>query len=137
MTENRLTSLVYVLMVLVSVNLALSAYLVLRPAGGGTQGTEAKTFPDDKVKALAKLTVDLYNRKDSATLYENFDEFARVQFSQQMLAEQVAKLHTIVGSVDDFAFSHSQVAGRQDGKEFWALIYKVRLKGGPFSAGEL
>lgn len=81
--------------------------------------------------------VDRYNAKDVAGLYAQFDPVAKMQFTQDKIAEVVDKLHQLGGRVDDFAYSHLEPAGNHNGKDFLTLHYKVRLSGGVLSSGEM
>jgi hypothetical protein len=139
MTENRLSALIYLLIALACVNLGISAYLVLRPGNvtNAQPKESAKTFPEAKVNALAQRTISLYNQKKTSELYAIFDGVARMQFAERNLSAQVEKLHSLVGTVGDYAYSYAQFAGTQDTKPFYNLLYKVRLEGSSFNTGEL
>lgn len=140
MNEKKIAGLLYLLTVLVCLNLGISAYLLFRPATAPAPGASAaarKIFASDAVNSLARTTVDLYNAGKSAELYERFDDLARIQFTQQAMSEQVSKLHSLLGTIGDYAYDRTEPASTQDGRQFYTLIYKVRLKGGPFANGEL
>ena len=139
MTEGRLTTLIYVLIALVCVNIGISTYLILRTGSiaGGQSKESVKKFSDEKINSIARQSVALYNQKKASELYATFDGTARMQFSERMLSDQIEKLHALLGTVADFAYSHTQFLGTQETKEFYNLLYKVRLEGGPFKTGEL
>jgi hypothetical protein len=139
MTENKLATLVYVLIALVCLNIGISTYLILRPGtnSGGQPKESVKKFSDEKINSIARQTVALYNQKKSSELYATFDGIARVQFSEKTLSDQMARLHSMVGTIGDFAYSHTQFLGTQETKEFYNVLYKVRLQGGTFRTGEL
>jgi CheY-like chemotaxis protein len=91
----------------------------------------------DNARGLAKALVELYNANDILGLYYQFDNLAKIQFTQDKLTEIIQKLHSFAGRVDGFAYSHAEAAGMQDGKELWALFYKLRLSGGTMPFGKM
>jgi hypothetical protein len=134
MSENKLAGLVYLLIALVCANLAISTYLLLRPAGGAAA---EKTFPESQTRPIAQKMVALYNQKNAAQMYQMFDELVRVQLAEQTLVDQLDRLHSLLGSIEDHAYSHTQFASTQQGRDLYNVFYKARLKGGSIVTGEL
>lgn len=142
MTEAKLLRLLQVTISLLVINLAATGYLIFSTLPGSKSTTlpaaPAKhDVPKDKAMALARIVVDKYNANDVASLYAQFDTLAKMQFSQEQLIESVKKLKLFASQVDDFTYSHAELAGKQGGKEFLTLIYKARLSGGSFPQGEI
>jgi CheY-like chemotaxis protein len=92
---------------------------------------------NDNARELAKVLVELYNKNDVLGFYYRFDNLAKIQFTQDKLTEIIQKLHSFAGRVDGFAYSHSEPAGMQDGKELRALFFKLRLSGGTMPFGKM
>lgn len=132
--------IVWLLLVLVSGNLALTAYLVLRPATVGAAASAAvgeSVISESKAHDLAKDIVALYNKNDTVGLYAKLDNLARVQISQEQLTRQIQKLHSLLGSVSNYAYTNSQLAGTSEGRTFYNVNYQVALSGGSFAHGTL
>lgn len=142
MNETKVLRSLYIVISLLLINVAATGYLafsiatnsqrqIASPAGAAYQVAK------DKAQALAKAVIERYNANDVVGLYSQFDALARMQFTQDKLADSVQKLHSLAGNVDDFAYSHTEAAGKRDGKEFLTLHYKVRLSGGVSPSGEM
>jgi hypothetical protein len=91
----------------------------------------------EKAAVLAKTLIDRYNASDVNGVYAMFDDFAKAQFSQEQLAGQVKKLHSVLGSIGTYAFDRTELAGTDAGRTFYNIHYKAALSGGPFSHGAL
>ena len=94
-------------------------------------------MPKSDAMAVAERIVKRYNANDLDGLYAEFSDVARMQFSKEKLRESMGKLHSVVGIVDDYAYSHTAAVGSQDGKQFKTIFYKVRLSGGSIPTGEM
>lgn len=132
--------IVWLLVLLVSGNLALTAYLTLRPAAVVAAATAAvgeSVISESKANDLAKEIVALYNKNDPTGLYAKLDNLARVQISQEQLTRQIQKLHSLLGEVSNYAYTNSEIAGTSGGKTFYNLNYKVALSGGTFAHGTM
>ncbi|MEP6897853.1 MAG: hypothetical protein ABI870_04930 [Rhodanobacter sp.] len=132
--------MVWLLVLLVTGNLALTAYVALRPAAVGAAATAAageSVISESKANDLAKDFVALYNKKDPVALYAKLDNLARVQISQEQLAQQIQKLHSVLGDVTNYAYVNSELAGTTDGKAFYNANYKVALSGATFAHGTM
>ena len=132
--------LVWLLLLLVSANLALTAYVVLRPAPAGATAAavvDKSVISESNANALAKDVVALYNKSDPSALYAKLDNLARVQISQEQLTQQVQKLHSLLGDVTNYAYTNAEVAGTHDGKTFYNLNYNVALSGATFAHGTM
>ena len=142
MTDRRVTNLLYALLVLVAVNLGLTIYFqVAKPQPVADQSANAggavAQISDQEAMALGHSVIDLYNANDTHGLYLKFDELARVQFTEQGLGEKLSKLQSMLGRVQDFAYSNAEVAGKSGGKTYLTLNYKARMTGGTFNAGAI
>ena len=127
-------------MLLVSANLALTAYVALRPAAAGTAATAAlgkSVISESEANDLAKDVVALYNKSDPGALYAKLDNLARVQISQEQLTQQVQKLHSLLGDVTNYAYTNAELAGTHEGRTFYNLNYQVALSGAAFAHGTM
>ena len=132
--------IVWLLVVLVSGNLALTAYLALRPAVLGTTANkiaDKSVISESKANELAKGVVALYNKNDPVELYAKLDNIARVQISQEQLTQQIQKLHSLLGEVSNYAYTDSELGGMSEGRTFYIVNYQVALSGGAFAHGTL
>jgi hypothetical protein len=129
------------IIVLLVANLGLSAYTAFRPSPApAVEGTKAKTTSAVGVAEADKIAesiVGLYNTKDTAALYDKFDQLAKVQITKQHFSSQMEKMVPLIGRIESFAYSHATSAGTQNGREYYILHYKVSLSGGPFSAADM
>lgn len=130
------------LLALVAINIGMTGYLLYSLNGRTPVTSEAKLPSEDQVSkeeamALAQRIVQRYNEQDVDGLYAQFSDVARVQFPKEKLTESMAKLHSVVGRVDEYAYTHTAAAGSQDGKEFRTIHYRVRLSGGAMPTGEM
>ncbi|WP_445145564.1 hypothetical protein [Dyella sp. Tek66A03] len=142
MTDRRVMNLLYALLVLVAFNLGLTIYFQAtkpQPVAdlSANPGGAAAQISDKEAMALAHSVVDLYNANDTHGLYLKFDDLARLQLTEQSLGEKLAKLQSMIGRVQDFAYSNAEVAGKSGGRTFLTLNYKARLTGGTFSSGAI
>ena len=142
MNEPKILHRLNVLIALVLVNIGAMAYHIYAERTSLTAPVEAQSSIGEQVSksdamAVAKKIVQRYNANDLEGLYAEFSDVARMQFSKEKLHESMEKLHQIVGTVDDYAYFHTVVAGSQDGKQFKTIFYKVRLSGGSIPTGEM
>jgi hypothetical protein len=131
----------YAIIGLLVLNLAATAYLVFRQpaasAGAPAKALAAVDITEAEAMTLANELVGIYNDKDNSALFERFDGLAKAQLTREQLDQQMAKLYPLMGSISDPAFSNAVLAATEGNREFYHLTYKVRLSGGPFSAGEM
>jgi hypothetical protein len=141
LNNSKLIWLLGSLIFLVTVNIGITSYVAFRPsvasapAKSGAVGESV--ISQASAKDYANAIVSLYNQKDVTGLYAKFDDLARVQFSKEVLAEKVLKLHSLLGNVGEVAFSNAEIAGINDGRTYYNLIYRVTLVGGQFPHGKM
>lgn len=142
MNELKLLNRINLLIALVVVNIGAMAYLIYAErtnpvAANQAQNSLGEQVPKSDAMAVAERIVKRYNANDLDGLYAEFSDVARMQFSKEKLHESMGKLRSVVGIVDNYAYSHTAVAGSQDGKQFKTIFYKVRLSGGSIPTGEM
>jgi hypothetical protein len=132
-----------VILLLVTVNLALTAALWLQRAQAPLAAAPSQPTPnalpaylDEPARSeLAARFQSLLNAGDASDLYAELDELAKVQISEPEFAEQLRQL-AVIGRVESAAYSHHE-SGAVGSFPAYVLHYKVRLSGGPFSTGTL
>jgi hypothetical protein len=141
MTTERMSAATVLIIALLIGNLGLSAYIAFRPSPTPTaMPSKEIATPDiatDQAKKLSGALIPLYNQKDIPALYDLFDPVAKVQITRDQVAAQIEKLATILGRIEDCAYSHATVAGIQEGRTYYTLHYKVSLSGGQLRAGNM
>lgn len=122
-------------------NLGLSSYIAFRPSpvtNAGSSNKEVSTaIKEGEANKIAATVIALYNAKNTEALYEQFDPLAKAQFTRQQLDSQMEKLSSLLGRVENCAYSHATAAGNQNGRDYYVLHFKVGLSGGPFASGDL
>jgi hypothetical protein len=142
MNEIKILNRLNVLIALVVLNIGAMAYHIYAERTSPTapsqvQSSLGEQVPKSDAMAVAERIVKRYNANDLDGLYAEFSDVARMQFSKEKLHESMGKLHSVVGIVESYAYSHSVVAGNQDGKQFKTIFYKVRLSGRSIPTGEM
>ena len=125
---------------MVLINLAFTSYIALKKQPDPSTANAAvddTVVSEAKAASLAKQLITLFNASDVPGVYAMFDDLAKAQISQDQLNEQVAKLHSVLGSIGTFAFDRAELAGTDAGRTFYNINYKVALNGGPFPHGTL
>jgi hypothetical protein len=139
--DRRVVTLLVVVAVLVLGNIGATVYFgISKPAStdSANSGSAASREVSEKEAAsLVRNVVSLYNENKIHELYLTFDDLARIQISEQKMAEEMAKVRALAGKVDDYAFLNSEVAGKQGDRPVITLIYKARLSGATFTSGTL
>jgi hypothetical protein len=140
MASERSPVIDYAIIALLLINVSITAYSVLRESPSARQPDSAESklhISDSQASDLAGDLVKLYNAKDSVALYQKFDSLAKAQLTQEQLTSQLTQLYPVLGTISDTAFSNAVMAGSDGGRDYYHLNYKVRLKGGPFTAGDM
>lgn len=141
MASGRLPISTTLIIVLLTINIGLTAYIAFGTRSGPSAVLSEKTTTNAISRAeadkLAAEIVPLFNAGDIPTLYARFDPLAKVQFTQEKLATDMEKLGKLLGSIKECAYSHAELAGKQGGRTYYFLYYEVRLSGGTFPTGEL
>jgi hypothetical protein len=131
---------VVIIMLLVA-NLGLSAYTAFRPLPATNAGSPdvavTTAIKEQEANKIAATVIAEYNAKNIQALYELFDPLAKAQFTKQQFESQMEKLSSVLGHVDNCAYSHATSEGNHNGRDYYVLHYKVGLSGGPFSSGDL
>lgn len=125
---------------LLLLNLCLTGYLIFRTNGtvdAAPVSTAGVAVSEVEANAIAEEIVKLYNAKDDAGIYEKFDSIAKAQITQDELVTQLNKLYTLMGTISDPGFSSAVLAGNDKGRDYYTLNYKVRLRGGTFTSGDM
>lgn len=138
--NSKIGPLLVALIVLVTINIAVTSYVALRPAPVASPVGPIIDDPivsDGRVAPLAKHMITLFNAKDVAGLYGLMDDFAKAQISQEQLSAQIDKLHSVLGTVGTYAYDRAELAGTDAGRTFYNISYKVSLSGGSFAHGTL
>jgi len=140
MAAERSPIIDYTIIGLLMLNLGVTGYLVVRSEQSAVLATEAKPaidIPDAEANRLAAEVVKLYNARDTPALFNKFDSLAKAQLTQEQLTAQLEQLYPVLGTISDSAFSDAVLAGTDGGRDYYHLNYKVRLTGGPFTAGDM
>lgn len=140
MTDRRILNLLYVVLALVVANLGATFYFQLTKsqasaATSSNASTESPLISGKDATDFAKSVIDVYNTNDMHDLYLKFDDQARLKFTEQDLSEKLSKLHGMIGTVGDFAYSNASVAGKEGDVTYLVLNYSARLNGGTFKFG--
>lgn len=141
MNERRVVTLLVVVAALVLGNIGATVYFgIAKPVStdSANSGSAASREVSEKDAAsLVRNVVSLYNEDRIHELYLKFDDLARVQFSEQKMSEEMAKVRAIAGKVEEYAFLNSEAAGKQGDRPVITLTYKARLSGASFTSGTL
>lgn len=142
MTERKTTPwLSIAILVVVVTNLTLTAWLWLERGNVATVATTAEPslpeFADDAyLQTIADHFVALYNADDAAVFYAEFDQLARIQFTEDELKDELSKLNSVIGQVDSTAFIEFEY-NKYGSYSLYVLHYRTRLSGGAFPSGRL
>jgi len=135
----RVHLLLYVLTALVVVNLAITAWLAIRPSGGTVGGT--KSLPSFLTKTertrLFESLQSAYNAADYDALYQMFDPLAQVQISRDDFDQTLDGMRNFFGRIESGTYSHHKYTGNQAGREWFCLYYVVKLEKPKHRKGEL
>lgn len=139
MTTDKISAATVLIITLLIANLGLSAYIAFRPSPAMAPSKDAATseITKDEAQKLSETLVPLYNQQNLSALYDQFDPLAKVQFTREQLAAQIEKLGSVIGKIEQCAYSHATVAGVQEGRKFYTLHYKVSLSGNSFPTGSM
>lgn len=141
MIEHKNRIFLTALIALVALNVCMTGYLIYARDLARASAIELKPSQPDVSKEaalnIAKPMVDFFNQRDIDGLYQTFSELARIQVTKEKVRESVEKLYPVTGTITEYAYSHTQTSGMQDGKNFFVLFYKLRLQGGSMPVGEL
>ena len=107
------------------------------PAVGSPNETTTSAVASNEADKMAAVLVPLYNKKNTAALYDQFDSLAKIQITKEQMTAQMGKLSTLIGRIDSYAYSHTTMAGTQGGRTFYTLHYKVRLSEGQLPTGDM
>lgn len=140
MNDRQSTWLQYGILILVVLNLGATVYFNTAKTPGVSAQQSGTTDPENKVTEkeameFARGIVDLYNDNKTHEMYLKFDDLARIQLTEQKLVDELAKLHSLVGRVDDIAYVNTEVAGKDAVRTYLVLNFKARISGASFHAG--
>jgi hypothetical protein len=140
MSDRRSAWLQYSILVLVALNLGFTVYfnMAKTPAASvlqnGTSDVENQVTEKEALE-FARSLVDLYNENKTHEIYLKFDDLARIQLTEQKLTDELAKLHALVGRVDELAYVNGEVAGKDAVRTYLALNFRARISGAAFATG--
>lgn len=141
MNDRRLGWILGLVLVLTVANLGATLYFGLirskQSLPSSTAEDASSQVSEKEANEIARALIDVYNTGNTHELYLKFDQLARIQFSEQKMTEEMSKLNSMVGKVQDFAYVNSVVAGKEGGRTFITLNYKARLSGGAFDKGTI
>ena len=98
---------------------------------------EANQVTEKEALEFARSVVDLYNENKAHEIYLKFDDLARIQFTEKKLTDDLTKLGTLVGHVDEFAYVNTEISGKDSGRTYLALNFRARLSGATSSTGAI
>jgi hypothetical protein len=139
--QERAHPIHYVIATLLVVNLALTAWLLVRQSDS-SHPLESKTptlpaaLTDAKRTELFADIQARFNAGDPAGLYTLFDEFARGQLSEADAIAQLEKLRALFGPILSGSYSHYEFVGSQGERSFFNLFYNVTLSSSQFPRGQ-
>jgi hypothetical protein len=140
MTDRRVLNLLYVVLILVVVNLGATFYFQMArttASAATSEGSNQALISSKEATDYARTVVDLYNANDVHGLYLKFDDMARLKITEGDLREKLSKLQSMLGHVQDIAYSNATVAGKEGDLTYLVLNYKARLAGGTFNTGSV
>jgi len=135
--------LVYVLVVLVALNLALTAGLFFRNpvAVPGVKNSSIAQLPeyltDTEIDKLKNWVISLYNARDIDAFYSEFDELVKVQLSQDQVSKTITKLYELAGVIENAAYVNYSDLSSQGQPGTYALNFQVRVGESDFSTGSM
>jgi len=139
--ERRLVTLLAVIAVLLVGNIGTTIYFgIAKPVttdSSKSDSAASREISEKDAGSLVRKVVSLYNDNKIHDLYLTFDELARVQFTEQKLSEEMAKVRALAGQIDEYAFLKSEVVGKQNDRSVIKLTYQARLSGTGFKSGTL
>jgi len=108
--HNSRNPILYVILVLLIANLVLTASLFVSGSDRGAEPKEtAANLPpyasDAELSRLAEHLQFLFNARDFAALYAEFDDLAKVQFTQQDLESQLSQFSSLHSAPSEAVFS--------------------------------
>jgi hypothetical protein len=138
--NNKVVPLLVTLIVLVAINIAVTTFVALRPASAPVSTGALVDEPivsEERVAPLVTKMITSYNAKDVDGVYALLDDLAKAQISRKQLTTQIDKLHAVLGKVGTSAYDRAELAGKDAGRTFYTINYKVALSGGSFDHGTL
>jgi len=136
--SERAHPILYVIATLLAVNLLLTIWLVALPRPNGSPAA-SKALPSgltslerDRLFAQAQ---ERYNADDGAGIHALFDEFARSQIDEEEVVNQVHQLNVALGAIQSGQYSHYEFAGSQGERDFFRLLFNVKLASPQFPTG--
>ena len=140
MNDRQSAWLQYSILVLVVLNLGFTVYFNTAKTSGVSllqngMNDQANQVTEKEALEFARTVVDLYNENKTHELYLKFDDLARIQFTEQKLTDELAKLNTLVGRVDEFAYVNAEITGKDAARTYLALNFRARISGATFTAG--
>jgi hypothetical protein len=125
---NKLTNMLLgVILLVLLLNLALTAVLVARPPAVAQEA--AAGFDNGLARRWGDRVMNLYNRGDHAGLYTLFNQQAKVKISAGQLQTQLEKLRQLFGDIEENAFQNSIKLGEKGGEQYYQLHYSLRVSG--------
>lgn len=127
-----------VIIVVLICNLAGTMALLVRSNQTSTQIDQSNrndplpeqlSTSEEKVN-LANLIISAYNNRDMDSLYNMLDPVVQNQLTKASLAQNVNSLWTILGKVNNSAYSNYEVTANSQGSKQYRLYYSVNAENG-------
>ncbi|MFZ0008375.1 MAG: hypothetical protein WAK94_09085 [Steroidobacteraceae bacterium] len=121
--------------------LAIAILLRQPPHSAAASAPQAAALPAEYTDAVLAQTAERvtgpYDRGDVDGLYDALDDYAKNQVTRDKVAQTVAQLKQLVGSVDSAAYAGFQELPSEGGAQLYQLNYDVKLSGGKMSSGSM
>ena len=136
MQQNADNTLLKIVLILLLLNLALTAGLYLRQPA--PPAAEVQTgFTAAQVLPFAQQIVDAYNRDDPGYLYALYDISAQQKLSRETLEQQLNKLRTTFGQIESIAYLNSVKLGEKGSEKYHQLHFSAKLSNPDLKGAQL
>ncbi len=142
--ENKNPShpLLYILVILVALNLAATSALLFN--GGDNTSLNEKnvsSLPDyltnEEIEKLKNRVIDLYNKRDVDTFYDEFDGSFHVQITRDEFRQIAERLYQMAGRIEDAAYVGFTDQSKQGQPDSYVLNFMIRVGESDFSTGSM
>ncbi|NJL00807.1 MAG: hypothetical protein HC910_09665 [Spirulinaceae cyanobacterium SM2_1_0] len=121
-------------LVLLAGNLLLSGTILRRlatPPVTAPMTAEASlpTELDDLARQRLFAEVQaLYNQSDFVTLYDRFDDYAKVQMDREQTVADLERMSELFQGIEEGIYTRFEDIEPQDGREFYNLYYQAKIR---------
>lgn len=126
-SQKRLEILLYVVISLLITNIVIS---IIHPDKTDKDSGEniEKVLPDfisiSEIKSLMDNVQEYYNAGNAGKLYDMLGPYAKIMIDYEEFEISMNQLD-FFGKIQRFVYTHSEYAGKQDGYDFFILMYKT------------